>query len=108
MDLQLDDKLALVTASSGGIGKEIAASLAREGATVIIKGRSAASVASAVAHIRGRIPHAKLENRPTSLLEGLIESGEIADLVAFVSNPRSSAINGAALRVDGGLVRSVF
>ncbi len=31
MDLQLDNKLALVTASTGGIGKEIAVSLAREG-----------------------------------------------------------------------------
>jgi 3-oxoacyl-[acyl-carrier protein] reductase len=262
MDLQLDDKLALVTASTGGIGKEIAACLAREGATVIVNGRSAASVASAAADIRGRVPNAKLEtlatdngtaagaaetirqfpqvdilvnnlgiyeavgffeetddawlrlfevnvlsgvrlarhylkamldrrtgrvifiaseaaispspemahysatktmqlsvsrslaeltkgtavtvntvmpgstktegvakfvqeifpslspeeaerqfmreNRPTSLLERLIEPGEIADLVAFVSSPRSSAINGAALRVDGGLVRSVF
>jgi 3-oxoacyl-[acyl-carrier protein] reductase len=49
-----------------------------------------------------------LQNRPTSLLERLIEPREIADFVTFVSSPRSSAINGAALRVDGGLVRSVF
>ena len=28
--------------------------------------------------------------------------------VAFVSSPLSAAINGAALRIDGGLVRSVF
>jgi 3-oxoacyl-[acyl-carrier protein] reductase len=48
------------------------------------------------------------ENRPTSLLERLIEPREIADFVTFLSSPRSSAINGAALRVDGGLVRSVF
>lgn len=37
MNLHLDDKLALVTASTGGIGKEIATSLAREGATVIVR-----------------------------------------------------------------------
>jgi 3-oxoacyl-[acyl-carrier protein] reductase len=49
-----------------------------------------------------------LQNRPTSLLERLIEPREIADFVTFVSSPRSSAINGAALRVDGGLVRTVF
>lgn len=48
------------------------------------------------------------ENRPTSLISRLIEPREIADLVAFVSSPLASAINGAALRVDGGLVRSVF
>jgi 3-oxoacyl-[acyl-carrier protein] reductase len=262
MELQLDNKTALVTASTGGIGKEIASSLAREGARVIINGRTAASVEAAAAEIRAKIPGAKLEslaadngtaegtaetirrfpevdilinnlgiyeavgffdesdeawlrlfevnilsgvrlsrhylknmlrrktgrvifvaseaavspspemahysatktmqlslsrslaeltkgtavtvntvmpgstktegvaklvqdifpavssdeaerrfmreNRPTSLLERLIEPREIADFVTFLSSPRSSAINGAALRVDGGLVRSVF
>jgi len=262
MNLQLDDKLALVTASSGGIGKEIAAALAAEGATVIVNGRSARSVDAAIEDIRGRVPHAKLEplaadngtaegtqetirrhpqvdivvnnlgiyeavgffdetdeawqklfevnimsgvrlarhylrnmldrktgrivfvssesaispapemahyaatktmqlsvsrslaeltrgtgvtvntvlpgstltegvekfvqdifpdatleeagrrfmkeNRPTSLIERLINPQEVADLVTFVCSPRASAINGAALRVDGGLVRSVF
>jgi 3-oxoacyl-[acyl-carrier protein] reductase len=262
MDLQLDSKLALVTASTGGIGQQIAACLAREGATVIVNGRSSASVENALAGIRRRLPNAMpkglvadngtvegtletirefpevdilvnnlgiyeavgffeetdaawqrlfevnvlsgvrlarhylrgmlarktgrvvfiaseaaispspemahysatkamqlslsrslseltkgtsvtvntvlpgstktegvskfvaglfpdltppeaerrfmRENRPTSLLERLIEPREIADFVAFVSSPRSSAINGAALRADGGLVRSVF
>jgi 3-oxoacyl-[acyl-carrier protein] reductase len=48
------------------------------------------------------------ENRPTSLIARLIEPVEIARLVAFVCSPLASAINGAALRVDGGIVRSVF
>lgn len=262
MDLQLENKLALVTASTGGIGKEIAESLAREGGTVIINGRTDASVDAATADIRKRLPAAKLEslaadngtaagtqdtiqrfprvdilinnlgiyeavgffdetdqawqrlfevnvlsgvrlarhylkamlasksgriifiaseaavtpspemahysatktmqlslsrslaeltkgtsvtvntvmpgstktegvakfvqeifpdvppeeaerrfmqeNRPSSLLERLIRPKEIADVVTFVSSSLSSAINGAALRVDGGLVRSVF
>lgn len=47
-------------------------------------------------------------NRPTSLLEHLIGPQEIADFITFLSSPLSSVINGAALRVDGGLVRSVF
>jgi len=262
MDLQLTGKTALVTASTGGIGREIARSLAREGATVIVNGRSATSVEAAVADLRATVPDAKLQklaadngtaagveatlrafpevdilinnlgiyeavgffdetdeawqrlfevnimsgvrlarhylkgmlarktgrvifissesaispspemahyaatktmqlslarslaeltkgtavtvnallpgstltegvekfvqdifpdlapaeaqrkfmqqNRPTSLIERLIDPVEIADFVTYVSSPRASAINGAALRVDGGLVRSVF
>ena len=262
MDLQLTGKTALVTASTGGIGREIARSLAREGSTVIVNGRSAASVEAALADIRASVPNAKLaalaadngttagvettlrefpevdilinnlgiyeavgffeetdeawqrlfevnimsgvrlarhylkgmlakktgrvifissesaispspemahyaatktmqlslarslaeltkgtavtvnavlpgstltegvetfvqdifpdlspadaqrkfiqQNRPTSLIERLINPEEIADFVTFVSSARASAINGAALRVDGGLVRSVF
>lgn len=61
MDLQLTDKLALVTASSGGIGLEIATSLAREGARVIVNGRTEASVEAGVAKILTAVPHAKLE-----------------------------------------------
>lgn len=48
------------------------------------------------------------KNRPTSLIERLIRPQEIAEFVTFLSSPQSSAINGAALRVDGGLVRNVF
>jgi 3-oxoacyl-[acyl-carrier protein] reductase len=262
MNLHLDDKLALVTASTGGIGKEIATALAREGATVIVNGRTVANVDAAIADIRARVPGAKLEklaadngtaegttetfrqfsavdilinnlgifeavgffdetdddwrrlfevnilsgvrlarhylkamlaktigrvifiasesainpapemahysatktmqlsvsrslaeltkgtavtvntimpgstktpgvtkfvqdifpslsleeaerrfmreNRPTSLIERLIDPKEIANFVTYVSSPLASAINGAALRIDGGLVRSVF
>lgn len=262
MNLHLDDKLALVTASTGGIGKAIATALARENATVIVNGRTGASVDAAVTVILARAPGAKLEklaadngsaegtaetlrrfpevdilinnlgifeavgffdetdedwkrlfevnilsgvrlarhylktmlakktgrvifiasesainpapemahysatktmqlsvsrslaeltkgtavtvntimpgstktegvgkfiqdifpglpleqaerrfvreNRPTSLIERLIEPREIADFVAYVSSPLASAINGAALRIDGGIVRSVF
>jgi NAD(P)-dependent dehydrogenase (short-subunit alcohol dehydrogenase family) len=48
VDLQLTKKIALVTGSTAGIGRAIAASLAREGATVIVNGRTPAAVDGAV------------------------------------------------------------
>jgi NAD(P)-dependent dehydrogenase (short-subunit alcohol dehydrogenase family) len=46
--------------------------------------------------------------RPTSLLKRFATPDEVAAMVAFVCSPLSSATNGAALRVDGGVVRSPF
>ena len=52
MDLQLSKKIALVSGSTAGIGNAIAASLAREGATVIVNGRTPAAVDGAVAAMK--------------------------------------------------------
>ena len=46
--------------------------------------------------------------RPSSLLRRFETPDEIATLVTFVCSPLASAITGAALRVDGGVVRSCF
>lgn len=46
--------------------------------------------------------------RPTSLLQRFIEPAEVAAMVTYVCSPRSSATNGAALRVEGGVVRSLI
>jgi NAD(P)-dependent dehydrogenase (short-subunit alcohol dehydrogenase family) len=48
------------------------------------------------------------EHRSSSLLQRLIEAEEIAHLVAYLASPLSSATNGAALRVEGGLLRSII
>jgi NAD(P)-dependent dehydrogenase (short-subunit alcohol dehydrogenase family) len=46
--------------------------------------------------------------RPTSLLQRFETPEEIAALVAFVASERASGVNGAALRVDGGVVRAIL
>lgn len=45
--------------------------------------------------------------RPTSLLKRFSDTKEIGDVVAFVCSPLASSINGAALRVDGGVYKSM-
>ncbi|HVW70022.1 MAG TPA: SDR family NAD(P)-dependent oxidoreductase [Steroidobacteraceae bacterium] len=52
---------------------------------------------------RGFFEHA----RPTSVLKRFIEPGEIADVVAFVCSREASAITGAPIRADGGVVQSI-
>jgi NAD(P)-dependent dehydrogenase (short-subunit alcohol dehydrogenase family) len=53
MDLKLTGKRALVTGSTAGIGFAIAAGLAREGADVVINGRSQSKVEAAIKRIDG-------------------------------------------------------
>ena len=61
MDLELQDKVALVTASTGGIGLAIARALAQEKATVIVNGRTAESVSRACESVKSANPGAKLQ-----------------------------------------------
>jgi len=46
--------------------------------------------------------------RPSSLLKRFTMPDEVASLVVYLCSPVSSATNGAALRADGGVVRSLF
>jgi NAD(P)-dependent dehydrogenase (short-subunit alcohol dehydrogenase family) len=46
--------------------------------------------------------------RPSSLLRRFARPEEVAALVVFVCSPLASATNGAALRADGGVVRSIL
>jgi NAD(P)-dependent dehydrogenase (short-subunit alcohol dehydrogenase family) len=45
--------------------------------------------------------------RPTSLLKRFATVDEVANMVVYVASEQASATNGAALRVDGGVVRAV-
>ena len=46
--------------------------------------------------------------RPTSLIQRFAHPDEVASLIVYVASPLSSATTGAALRVDGGVVKSAF
>lgn len=70
------------------------------------------------AFLRSRSPHpeapiAEVEaeffasDRPSSILRRMIDADEVANLIAYLASPRSSATNGAALRVEGGLVNTI-
>jgi NAD(P)-dependent dehydrogenase (short-subunit alcohol dehydrogenase family) len=45
--------------------------------------------------------------RPSSLLKRFETPEEVAAVVAFVASAQAATINGAAVRADGGVVRSI-
>jgi len=59
MNLELQDKTAVVSGSTAGIGLAIAMALAAEGAKAVINGRTEARVAAALGKIRQRVPKAE-------------------------------------------------
>lgn len=80
MDLKLKGKTALVTGSSAGIGFAIAAMLAREGATVVINGRSENRIKEAIQRLKTTNPAAKL----IAAVADLSEKKEIDALIKQV------------------------
>ena len=46
--------------------------------------------------------------RPTSLIQRFAHVEEVANMITYVCSGLSSATNGAALRVDGGIVKSII
>src|ERR1700757_934611 len=62
MNLKLTDKTAFVSGSTKGIGFAIASELAREGARVIVNGRSEKAVTKAKEQIGQAVPNAMIES----------------------------------------------
>ncbi|KIF65836.1 oxidoreductase [Streptomyces sp. AcH 505] len=47
------------------------------------------------------------QHRPSSLLQRFASVDEIANMVVYISSREASATNGAALRVEGGIVQTI-
>jgi len=48
------------------------------------------------------------ETRPLSLLQRFISPNEVANTVLYVSSGLAAATNGAAIRVDGGILKGIY
>lgn len=46
-------------------------------------------------------------DRPTSILKRFADPQEVANMIAYVASPLSSATNGAKLKVEGGVVKYI-
>jgi len=80
MDLQLTGKKVLVTASTGGIGKQIARQFCEEGAIVIINGRTRESAEKVFAELKG-------ENKNVFLALGDVSTDEgINNIISAISS----------------------
>jgi NAD(P)-dependent dehydrogenase (short-subunit alcohol dehydrogenase family) len=99
------------------VSRGLAESCAGTGVTVnaVLPGPTlSAGVEEFVGQLSGGKPFAEFEKeffervRPSSLLKRFATTEEVANLVTYVCSPLSSATNGAALRVDGGVVRACF
>src|SRR2546421_11475184 len=93
MQLDLDGKVALVTGSSRGIGRAIAATLQREGCRVVLNGRDADALAATVRELPGsaaaRGDVARPEDARRVIAEALGAFGALDIVVCNVGTGRS-------------------
>jgi NAD(P)-dependent dehydrogenase (short-subunit alcohol dehydrogenase family) len=101
------------------IARGLAESIAGTGVTVnsVLAGPTASEGATRfVEHMakQQNVSPAEIEKqffinaRPTSLLKRFETTEEVAAVVAFIASTQATAISGAAVRAEGGVVRSIF
>ena len=94
MDLQLDGKRALVTGSTAGIGFAIA--------------RERILAEFPDADVQGVTADLSTAAGAKTFIKRFADPAEIAAMVTYLASPRSAATNGAALRVEDGIVRALI
>lgn len=80
MDLQLKNKRAFITGSTGGIGLAIAKVLASEGAEVIINGRTQDRIDQAITRLKSEVPGTKLSGIPADFADSASVESLLAKL----------------------------
>jgi NAD(P)-dependent dehydrogenase (short-subunit alcohol dehydrogenase family) len=102
--LAISRGLAETTAGTGvTVNSVLPGPTASEGVGQFVEALAASKNASRSEIERDFFEH----TRPTSLLKRFETPQEIAAVVTFLASPLSSAINGAAVRAEGGVVRSI-
>jgi dehydrogenase/reductase SDR family protein 4 len=100
--LALHSRIALVTGASRGIGKAIAATFAREGATVVISSRKQEALEQAAAEIKGNVlPLACHVGRPEEI-QRLVSTvkQEFGRIDILVNNAGTNIAQEPVLKVD--------
>jgi NAD(P)-dependent dehydrogenase (short-subunit alcohol dehydrogenase family) len=101
------------------VARGLAQSVAGTGVTVnsVLVGPTASEGAGAFVESMAKqqgVTKAEIEKqffstvRPSSLLKRFETTEEVAAVVAFIASAQATAINGSALRAEGGVVQSIF
>ncbi len=100
----LENKVAIVTGGSRGIGKAIAGAFARQGATAVICGRKQETLDAVASEFGSRvIPHACHVGKPEDLSR-LVDrvTGDFGHIDILVNNAATNVAQGPCLAIDDG------
>lgn len=108
MDLQLTDRVAIVTGGSKGIGKACARTLAAEGCQVVIASRTEADLAAAAAELGDRVEAISVDTSDDDSIKQLVATtverhGRIDILVNSAAKPMGQSAPPKLAEITGAL-----